>query len=415
MQIYLLTVVSTDCNQCCGCGACPGCISSESTQVDHPTGVDTSPVTLTRVYDPSQCNNTRMSTENTRSASVHPPNVPCLSNRDELSPLELTEPPGDEVPCRIRSDWTQNEFCPIDIADMLRLNMEPFAPGQNGLSNQNRLVRNEVIVAKVVAELQTEYSKLRESAITGDLAFWRIFIDYKKKLDELAGHIQSSTDYQRRLQKSLSLLIAHVNNANSAHQSQVLGVKAAVRRLQENAHTGRYQCPGNMQGACSMVSVKFWFLIRYNSKLIELDQPQDRNYVESGGNTIGAAIESTKADVAVGPVRYDPETMGKIVEEYMQGVGLTWYMIKSLDFCPGQPDFIKIRFLTPFYARQFISLVSYRGLRTRAFPPLAFLVDEWDQNLEWIADARSASGVSIDINMSSQSWSIFANGGTQSR
>lgn len=144
-------------------------------------------------------------------------------------------------------------------------------------------------------------------------------------------------------------------------------------------------------------------MIRYNSKLIELDQPQDCNYVESGGNTIGAAIESTKADVAVGPVRYDPETMGKIVEEYMQGVGLTWYMIKSLDFCPGQPDFIKIWFLTPFYVRQFISLVSYRGLRMRAFPPLAFLVDEWDQNLEWIADARSASGVSIDINMSSQS------------
>lgn len=104
-------------------------------------------------------------------------------------------------------------------------------------------------------------------------------------------------------------------------------------------------------------------------------------------------VESTPSDVILGPVVCTAVEFVKVAKEYVQGVGLTAHMIKSVNPCVGKDDFISITFLKASYAEQFVSLMGYRDIYGASFMPLAIFVDQWAYWLEAISAARSHLGL----------------------
>lgn len=117
---------------------------------------------------------------------------------------------------------SEREIGPTSSHDVVFLNMTPFSPGQNAISNQNRLVANEVIFAAIVRGLQDELQILRNQQVNMDLGYGRSLVEHKEIIDKTTALMLERYKYCR---DNLSGLVRFVNQSNTAHQQAIMSLK----------------------------------------------------------------------------------------------------------------------------------------------------------------------------------------------
>ena len=113
--------------------------------------------------------------------------------------------------------------------------MTPFRPGMGALESEGRIANNEIVIAKLLIELQQQQTSHERLCTDRDEALRHILTSHKGRIEELAIRFKAANQYQGTTRENLNSLIHHVNRSNAAHQESMLNVKSGLRILESRS------------------------------------------------------------------------------------------------------------------------------------------------------------------------------------
>ncbi|KDR76435.1 hypothetical protein GALMADRAFT_246786 [Galerina marginata CBS 339.88] len=298
------------------------------------------------------------------------------------------------------------EVGPQDSQSLIDLGMSPFMPVQDAMFNQNRLVRNEAILAKHVSRLQHSYSLSESNHAQRVQDIYRSLTDHKAAIDSQAAtsithtSIRSDPDFTALFDAhvetriALNHLIRKFSSSSASIKSSIDQLNESIRRITSGTSIEAMQYSG--QGsATDSVKPKGTTALPIHSAKIPLPEAANsssthgikRKRVYSNPNLspsssiatshTGSPIEAahhlhlsrsdytfstdTSKDVIYGPVDNTDDHLNAkaIVNEAIHSVGLSPSMVQSILTAPGHPEFLNVRFLKHDYASRFVDLVGF--------------------------------------------------------
>ncbi|PPR06707.1 hypothetical protein CVT26_001373 [Gymnopilus dilepis] len=281
------------------------------------------------------------------------------------------------------------EAAPLDSPSVMALGMTPFMPGQDAMFNQNRLVRNEVVLSRHVANLQSSFSRSESSHAGSFEDVYRILTDHKKILDRLEKEMQDHSVFtsnkeldalsaavkaiERFLATSAQFALTSLSDLNETvtrllPEDQVPSVEEASRRTTPGNLTSQNPDFTERLPKRSFTIPDDSFTTRDAKRRREdfsgaISPRQGRN-TPLKGHAFGEpsyanihVLPNPSLEVVYGPIK-DTSDPREAVEEAVRVVGLSLSTIQSVQATLGRPAFFTIRFTREEHARTFVSAVG---------------------------------------------------------
>ncbi|PPQ88576.1 hypothetical protein CVT25_009956 [Psilocybe cyanescens] len=298
------------------------------------------------------------------------------------------------------------EIQPIDSESVAILGMSPFMPGQDSMHNQNRLVRNEVVLARHLSRLQQTYSTSESTHAHRAEDMYRVLGDHKSSID-LLKHVQSTgsihshpeftalVEAHNETRKALKELTKDIASFSSTTRQSIDYLSDTVRRLTSPIPESPESTLSASHPEHAMMSVdSLSSSPRYFEKSLYTGVKRKRSTSgispsvgvppTSQASTSAAQsaylsrsnsiVDDTSKEVIYGPIKDEADLLNPIAvgNDAVRGVGLSPSMIHSIRITPERPEYLGIRFLKFEYAARFVDLVPFGEHTERQ----AFVIDE---------------------------------------
>lgn len=303
------------------------------------------------------------------------------------------------------------EVFPEDNEPLVRLGMSPFMPGLDAISNQNRLVRNESILAGQVSRLQTSFSTSETRRAERDHDIYRILTEHKTSIDRMSRNlgadlvpshssILSDPDFVAHVEahaetrNALNALIAKVSAYSASNKRVIDELKAVVSELSAHFPAQHHRpieassspLPQSPSSPPSQTEIKtFPRSSAFSSNPLSSNSPlsvkRKRDISDLGYHLNKRTYSSPSSDsikdrimteVVYGPIMNTsmtprtPAIDNAIAEEAIRDIGLSPSMIHSVRPAPADyRDHLVICFLEHDFASRFVDLV---GLGLDGYP-----------------------------------------------
>ncbi|KAH9477445.1 hypothetical protein JR316_0009658 [Psilocybe cubensis] len=286
-----------------------------------------------------------------------------------------------------------DEIIPTDSESVAVLGMSPFMPNKDAIYNQNRLVRNEVILARHLSRLQKNYYASESAHAQRAQDFYRVLTDHKNSIDLLKSNNQSSSsvnlqpeftalvEAHNETRKALDELTKDIASFSSTTRESIAFLADSVRRLtspfpesSESAIAGLHPDHTIMAPPHSLTSSPSLFerpfipgtkRRRSSDEFLNTDVPPTSRPSTSAAHSAlqsrSNSIHEYQREVVYGPISSaadlsDPVAVG---HDAVRNVGLSTSMVHSIRIIPGRPEYLSVRFLKPEYAARFVDLVPF--------------------------------------------------------
>ncbi|PPQ70109.1 hypothetical protein CVT26_013394 [Gymnopilus dilepis] len=296
---------------------------------------------------------------------------------------------------RKRKSATQ-EIAPVDSSSVVALGMSPFMPGQDTIFNQNRLVRNEVILARHVASLKQSYSRSESIHARRTEDIYRILTDHKNTIDRLSKSIESNSTTRSNLdlatlsnsysttREAIKAIIHHLTSSSTSVATSISNLDESISRLlQEDSaappptEVSRPPLGNSVQEDVGSISHLHrekllgldelpsrgtkrrrqdlfpGFYPRLSRKISQLEEdltPNEEYFRRSHRSVL-------PREVVYGPINDRLNAEGSI-KEAVRNCGMSATAIESVQAALGKPGFFNIFFSKHEDARKFINSVE---------------------------------------------------------
>ncbi|KDR76434.1 hypothetical protein GALMADRAFT_279124 [Galerina marginata CBS 339.88] len=279
---------------------------------------------------------------------------------------------------RVRRPKTK-EARPTESQTLIALGMSPFMPVQDAMFNQNRLVRNETILAQHVSRLQNSYSSSEANHAKWVQDIYRILTDHNAAIDKqmadlLNAHVETHN--------ALNNLLHEFSSFSASTKSTIDRLNDSIRKLaagtpivatESSSTTASVQTETIPQRLPSFGNLSLPEIADYSVHGMKRKREGFSAGPFTGASTSIAASrteisviaqevylprsdysvsEDTFRDVIYGPINNagDHLSSGEIVNEAIRSVGLSTSMVQTILSAPRNPGFLTVRFLKQEYA-----------------------------------------------------------------
>ncbi|KDR76438.1 hypothetical protein GALMADRAFT_225504 [Galerina marginata CBS 339.88] len=271
---------------------------------------------------------------------------------------------------------------------LIALGMSPFMPVQDAMFNQNRLVRNEAILAQHVSKLQNSYSSSESNHAEWVQDIYRNLADHNAAIDKQMAELLNAHVETRNV----------LNNFLHEFSSFSASTKSTIERLNDSIRKLTAGTPIVATGSSSTTaSVQTEIIPQLVPSFSNLPLPEFADYSVHGlkrkreglgaGPSTGTSAsiassrtespvvtqevylprsdyslsEDTFRDVIYGPINNANDHLSsmEIVNESILSVGLSTSMVQTVLPAPRNPGFLTVRFLNHEYASRFIDRVTF--------------------------------------------------------
>ena len=351
----------------------------------------------------------------------------------------FTQAGGSPTNLKGKKKAKQEELAPDDSAKVIELGLSAFIPKQDAMSNQNRLVLNEVIMAELlldtvkrlsrdedarnsqhkeavtlIADLKASVRTIGNSAITEDAfpnlhsrpEFDQLYNFCREGRDILNKFVLEAANDRRnkdaaiqKLRMEIFALTARVDDiVAEAVLSPAVAAPATPSRPNHADHSVHSSREGNTTSMGASSNTRMPPTTNsYGRGASVPKRGRGGNPARGRGHPYPrqqsrlSSSNATSLDVAYGPVSSHTEDPTKVAADALTEAGLSPSMFRSVQFLHGQPDFISIRFIKPEYAKKFIDLAPYAMAVDGAPQIVVFYVDEWDDHQDAISSVAGPS------------------------